>query len=98
MRERGKTQGPNSASGTQRQEGGAEQEYLFQHLCAREMPLLSAFPSVPGGYLSTSALCRASSSRSSAAPLPQEAAACKGHDSAFNILILNVTDFPFSAR
>lgn len=77
MRERGKTRGPNSASGTQRREGGAEQEYLFQHLCAREMPLLSAFPSVPGGYLSTSALCRASSSRSSAAPLPQEAAAAK---------------------
>lgn len=72
-------------------EGGAEEKDLFQHLCAGEMQLLSAFASVPGGYLSTLALCRASST----APLPP--GPCKSHNSAFNIVILKVRDFPFSA-
>lgn len=86
MRKRGKAQGPNSAGRTQRQEGGAEQKGLSQHLRAGEMLLLSASASVPGEYPSTSALCRASST----APLP--------HNLLFNIVILDVTDFPFRAR
>lgn len=86
MRKRGKAQGPNSAGRAQCQEGGAEQKDLSQHLRAAEMLLLSAFSSVPGGHPSTSALCRASST----APLP--------HNSPFDVVILDVTDFPFRAR
>jgi len=80
-------------------------DILFQHLSVREMPFLSAFPSAPGGYLTTSALCSAfSNGRSSIAPLlavslhAPGGCRCKSHNLAFNILVLNVTDFPFSAH
>lgn len=74
---------------------------FFQHLCERETQLLSASPSAPRGYLTTSALCSAFSAvRPSIAPLlgvsfhAPGGCCCKSHNLAFNILILHVTDFP----